>query len=62
VNEDFGSAYRWRAYIFLAALRVATYIHGASRETIIRPFTQLSFDDPQTWKRNHWLSDTPESE
>lgn len=43
------------AYILLAALCVVTYIYGASRETVIRRFTQLSFDDPQTWKRNHWL-------
>jgi cephalosporin hydroxylase len=43
------------AYILLGALCVVTYIYGASRETVIRRFTQLSFDDPQTWKRNHWL-------
>jgi cephalosporin hydroxylase len=43
------------AYAFLTALCIATYIYGASSEIVVRRFTQLSFDDPHTWKRNHWL-------
>jgi cephalosporin hydroxylase len=41
--------------IALIVLYVSVYLHGASESTVIRRFTQLSFDDPKTWKRNHWL-------
>jgi hypothetical protein len=42
-------------YITLALLSVGIYLHGASRQTIIRRFATLSYEDPNTWKRNHWL-------
>jgi cephalosporin hydroxylase len=42
-------------YVALGALCIAIYAHGISRETVIRRFSELSYDDPQTWKRNHWL-------